>query len=67
MCQKCGCKPCKKCGRPIKEKVSSACGKSIFDFICESFGEYWVGSKDSQGFTGLPFTPEGFTLRDGHK
>ena len=30
MCQECGCTPCKKCGREIKDGVCSGCGKNKF-------------------------------------
>ena len=35
MCQTCGCSPCKKCGRPIKEKLCSGCHKPSAECTCE--------------------------------
>ena len=34
MCQECGCEPCKKCGREIKEKVCSGCKKPADKCAC---------------------------------
>ena len=35
MCQKCGCSPCEKCGREIKDKVCSGCTKPSSECTCE--------------------------------
>lgn len=35
MCQVCGCTPCKKCGKDIKNGVCSGCGKKTNECTCE--------------------------------
>jgi hypothetical protein len=34
MCQSCGCSPCAKCGREIKDKVCSGCKKPAEKCTC---------------------------------
>ena len=35
MCQTCGCSPCKKCGKPIENKVCSGCKKPADKCTCK--------------------------------
>ncbi len=35
MCQTCGCQPCKKCGREIKNGVCSGCQKPSDKCTCQ--------------------------------
>lgn len=35
MCQTCGCSPCDKCGREIKNKVCSGCNKTSDKCSCQ--------------------------------
>ena len=35
MCQVCGCAPCKKCGKEIKNGVCSGCGKAASTCSCK--------------------------------
>ena len=34
MCQKCGCSPCKACGKEIKKAVCSGCNKPADQCSC---------------------------------
>jgi hypothetical protein len=36
MCQTCGCSPCKKCGKPIENKVCSGCKKPADKCSCKA-------------------------------
>lgn len=35
MCQNCGCEPCKKCGKEVKDETCSGCQKGSEECSCK--------------------------------